>query len=221
MKSKMKKLAVIFDMDGVIVDSNHAHKEAINKFCKEHNVELTEERFNQFVNGRQNRDWIPALFGGQLSNEQIIELAREKEELFRKIYLKTIQPLPGLEEFLIKLEKENIPKAIATSAPVENVNFTLEKTGLKKYFTTILDDRNVTIGKPDPQIYINTVEALNYKPSNCVVFEDSLSGIKAARGAGCKVVGVSTTHSAEELKETDLTIKDFRGLSIEALIDLV
>lgn len=217
----MKKLAVIFDMDGVIVDSNPAHKEAIHKFCKEHSVELDEERFNQQVNGRQNRDWIPALFGSKLSNEQIMELAREKEELFRKIYLKTIQPLPGLEEFLLKLEKQNIPKAIATSAPVENVDFTLEKTGLKKYFTIILDDRDVTIGKPNPQIYIKTVEALNYKPTSCIVFEDSLSGIKAAKGAGCKVVGVSTTHTAEEMKDTDFTIKDFTNLSIEALMELV
>jgi beta-phosphoglucomutase len=213
----MGKFAVIFDMDGVIVDSNPAHKEAINEFCKQHDIVLDEEKFRTHVNGRQNRDWIPAVFGSEMAKEEILKLAEEKEKLFRKVYEPTITPLPGLENFLNKLKERGIPVAIATSAPVENVNFTLERTGLRKYFETILDDRNVSKGKPHPDIYIKTVEALKYPASECIVFEDSLAGVESAKGAGCKVVGVLTTHTKEELKQTDYTIRDFNEISIEIL----
>lgn len=213
----MKKFAVLFDMDGVIVDSNPVHKIAIERFCKKYNLELTDEKLINKVWGRQNKDWIPAVFEREIEPKALEEYSREKEKLFRDLYEKEIQPLPGLEKFLQELEQKNIPKAIATSAPLENVDFVLEKTGLRKYFTTILHDTFVTKGKPDPEIYIKTAAALNFDPKDCIVLEDSLSGVKSGLNAGCKVVGVLTTHSKEELNETHLTIKDFKELKISDL----
>jgi HAD superfamily hydrolase (TIGR01509 family) len=129
-----------------------------------------------------------------------------------------IQPLKGLIDFLDKMDKAGIPRAIATSAPRANVDFTLEKTGTGKYFETILDDSFVTEGKPDPQIYLKSAAALGLQPGDCIVFEDSLSGVKAGKRAGCKVIGVTTTHSKAELAETDLTIDNFEGVDPELLI---
>lgn len=216
----MKKFAVLFDMDGVIVDSNPVHKIAIEQFCKKYNLELSEETLNKKVWGRQNKDWIPAVFERHLEPELLAEYAFEKEKLFRELYEKEIEALPGLEDFLKQLEKKGIPKAIATSAPIENVDFVLEKTGLRKYFQTILHDAFVEKGKPDPEIYLKTADALNFDPTDCIVFEDSLSGVQSGLNAGCKVVGVLTTHSAQELKDTHLTIKNFNELTIDTLSSL-
>jgi HAD superfamily hydrolase (TIGR01509 family) len=115
------------------------------------------------------------------------------------------------------LEKAGIPKAIATSAPRANVDFTLEKTGTGKYFKTILDEAFVSKGKPDPEIYLLTAKAVGLPPQNCIVIEDSLSGVKAGKGAGCKVIGITTTHTREELSDTDLIIDNFQNLQLPTL----
>ncbi len=210
------KYAFIFDMDGVIVDSNPIHKEALERFCKKHGYELSEQDLREKIYGRTNRDWLRNLFG-ELDEETIKVFAHEKEALFRSLY-SGIEPLNGLIEFLDRLEKLNVSRAIATSAPRANVDFTLDKTNTRRYFRTILDDSFVTEGKPNPQIYLRSAEALGFSPANCIVLEDSLSGVQAGKRAGCKVVGVTTTHTPEELVDADLVIKDFEGITPESLI---
>ena len=210
-------VAFIFDMDGVLIDSNPFHKIALKEFCNKHGHELTEEELREKIFGRTNRDWIINIFGN-ISPEIIRRYTDEKEALFRRIYANDIVPLKGLIPFLVKLEKENIPRAIGTSAPRANVDFTLSKTGIGKYFKTVLDDTFVTRGKPDPEIYIKAAAALGLSNSQCIVIEDSLSGVKAGKSAGSKVIGITTTHSAEELFEADLIINDFTDLEPQILI---
>ena len=208
--------AFIFDMDGVIVDSNPTHKIALKQFCQKHGYNLTETDVREKIYGRTNRDWLLNLFG-KLDEQTIRQYADEKEALFRSLY-HDIKPVNGLISFLDALEELQIQRAIATSAPRANVDFTLEKTNTEKYFKTILDDSFVTEGKPHPQIYLKSAQALGFDPAKCIVFEDSLSGVKAGKRAGCKVVGVTTTHTAEELSETDFIIADFQELDPKALI---
>ena len=204
-------------MDGVIVDSNPYHKIALKQFCKKYGKDLSEEQLREKIYGRRNQDWLKTIFGS-LDEGKMRKYADEKEELFRKVYEKDIKPLPGLKEFVLNLKRMNIPAAIATSAPRSNVDFTLERTGLKDYFDTILDDSFVDQGKPHPDIYLKTAAALKYDPRKCVVFEDSLAGVQSAKNAGCKVVGLTTTHTAEELQGTDLLIEDFKGVDPKVLI---
>lgn len=210
------KYAFIFDMDGVLVDSNPTHKIALKQFCRAHGYELSEQQLREKIYGRTNRDWLLNLFG-DLSEEKIRQYADEKEALFRQLY-HDIEPVAGLITFLKKLDKGGIPRAIATSAPRANVDFTLERTHMEPFFSTILDDSFVTKGKPDPEIYLKTAAALGFNPSDSIVFEDSLSGVKAGKAAGCKVVGITTTHTREELSETDLIIDDFADLEPELLV---
>jgi HAD superfamily hydrolase (TIGR01509 family) len=132
--------------------------------------------------------------------------------MFRALYKDVIKPLSGLDNFLKELEDRSIPKAIGTSAPRSNVDFVLEHTHLRKYFTTILDQSDVEHGKPNPEIYLKVAERLGFPPQQCIVFEDSLSGVESAQRAGAKVVGVTTTHSQQELAHTDLVIADFTKL---------
>ena len=212
--------AIIFDMDGVIVDSNPYHKIALQQFAREHGHELTEQLLKEKVYGRTNKQWILNLFGS-LPEAKINQYAQEKEALYRELYKNDIKPVKGLVTFLDLLEKNNIPKAIGTSAPGVNVDFSLDDTNLRKYFSIILDDTFVTEGKPNPEIYIKVAKALNLPNSQCIVIEDSLSGVTAGKRAGSKVIGITTTHTAEELHEADLIINDFDELSIEKLRKLI
>lgn len=210
-------IAFIFDMDGVIVDSNPFHKIALKQFCKKYGHELSEMQLREKIYGRPNKDWIPNVFG-KIEEKLMREYEAEKEGLFRELYKDDIKPLEGLVDFLKHLDKYNLSRAIATSAPRPNVDFTLAKTGTEKYFPVILDESFVSKGKPDPEIYLKAAAALKYPPEKCIVFEDSLSGVRAGKDAGCKVVGITTTHTREELDETDLNIDNFTGIDPQALI---
>jgi HAD superfamily hydrolase (TIGR01509 family) len=205
-------------MDGVIIDSNPFHKISLKQFCKKYGYDLTEEQLREKIYGRTNKDWIVNVFGS-LDEQKLRAYGDEKEALFREIYQNDIKPVDGLVDFLQKLEALRLPRAIATSAPRANVDFTLSKTGTGKYFPVILDESFVSKGKPDPEIYLKTAAALKFEPANCIVFEDSLSGVKAGKSAGCKVVGITTTHTREELHETDLVIDDFTNLNPQELIN--
>jgi HAD superfamily hydrolase (TIGR01509 family) len=198
-------------MDGVIVDSNPFHKIALKQFCAKYGHELSEEQLKEKIYGRTNKDWIANVFG-KLDEKRLRAYGDEKEALFRDLYQRDIKPVDGLAGFLKKTQAQKIPLAIATSAPRDNVDFTLSKTGTESFFSTILDESFVSKGKPDPEIYLKTAAAIHFDPKNCVVFEDSLSGVKAAKAAGCKVVGITTTHSPKELDETDFVIDNFNDL---------
>jgi len=212
--------AVIFDMDGVIVDSNPTHKIALRKFCEMHGYNLTDEELKARVYGRANKDWLPDMFGNQLTKEEFQKFAEEKEALFRQIFKPIIKPVDGLIAFLDRLEESKITKAVASSAPPANVEFTLEKTATKKYFDVILSETDFQKGKPDPEIYLTTASLLNFPPEKCLVLEDSIAGVESAKKAGCKVIGVTTTHLKEEFVGTDLVIDDFHNLHIKELQEL-
>ncbi len=204
-------------MDGVIVDSNPFHKIALKQFCSKYGHHLTEEDLRKKIYGRRNEDWLTNIFG-PLDAGELSRYADEKEALFRELYGKDIKPVDGLSGFLEKLGELEIHRVIATSAPRANVDFTLAKTGTGKYFQIILDSSHVRHGKPHPEVYLKAAEAVRFKPESCVVFEDSLAGVEAAKNAGCKVVGITTTHSRDELSQTDLVIDDFIGLDPNEVI---
>jgi beta-phosphoglucomutase len=212
--------AILFDMDGVIVDSNPYHKTALREFCEKHGYTPTEEELRAKIYGRTNRDWIRNVFGA-LPDEIIKKYADEKEAIYRRHYEQHIKPVTGLPGFLELLDKEKISRAIATSAPRINVDFTLSKTALTDFFPVILDESFVQNGKPDPEIYLKSAEALGYRPQDCIVIEDSLSGIEAGKRAGARVIAISTTHSALELSHADLIIDNFVRLEIPQLSTLL
>lgn len=216
----MKKFGVIFDMDGVIVDSNPYHKIALKEFCSRHGYELSDDQLLKRIYGRTNREWITDLFG-KLPEDQLLEYTEEKEMLYRKLFNDDIKLVKGLLPFLDLLDKHKILRAIGTSAPRSNVDFTLNKTDTVKYFPTILNDTFVTHSKPHPEIYLKSAAALGLPNSQCIVIEDSLSGVEAGQRAGSKVVGVTTTHSREELSHCELVIDDFETFTIEMLEKLV
>lgn len=191
-------MVLIFDMDGVIVDNYSWHLDAFVEFGKKHGLKITKEEFSKYF-GSTNHLIMNSLFNKNHTKDEITALSEEKETIYRELYRPFIKPVEGLPAFLEYALDHGIAVALATSAPHENVNFTLEATGLKKYFNVITDSSMVKHGKPDPEIYLLTAAKLGVPPSECIVFEDSVPGILSAQQAGMQVIGVATTHKPDEL----------------------
>jgi HAD superfamily hydrolase (TIGR01509 family) len=191
-------MVFIFDMDGVVVDNAAWHLDAFAEFGKRHGLVKTNEEYTKYF-GNTNQTIMDSLFNTQLSSDKLTAFANEKEIIYRELYRPFIKPVEGLPVFLEYASNCGIPIALATSAPPENVDFTLDSTGLRKYFSIISDASMVKNGKPDPEIYLLTAVKLGVQPSDCIVFEDSIAGIQSALSAGMRVIGVATTHKIDEL----------------------
>lgn len=215
----MNSIGLLFDMDGVIVDNHKFHLKSWLTFFEKYGVTMTEEEYKANVNGRTMSAILPDILNRDMSDEEIQELGEEKEQVYREMFRPHIKPTSGLVTFLGEISRKQIPRTVSTSAPPENVDFTLKYTGLPSFFPTIIDATMVTQGKPNPEVYLKSAEALGLKPEQCVVFEDAILGIKAGKNAGMKVVGVATTHTKEELESenTDMIIDDFCELNLSAL----
>lgn len=200
---------VIFDMDGVIIDNHKYHYEAWLEFCQKYGIKLTPEVYRDQFNGKTNKDLFPMLFGA-LSEEKIKAYTDEKEAIYKELYAPNRAPLKGLVTFLEDLKQLGIKTAIGTSAPPTNVEFILDHLDLRKYFSVIVDGPQVKKGKPDPEVYQLCVRRLGLRPEECIVFEDALAGLEAGKRAGCKIIGVATSHTKEELQDVvNDIIEDF------------
>jgi beta-phosphoglucomutase family hydrolase len=214
-------LAVLFDMDGVVVDNISYHFDAWRQFAGKYGFYLSDDELTRNVNGRVAREILEYLFRRELSPEEVHSYTEEKEDVYRELYRPHLKPAEGLVSFLQDLQLKRIPTAIATSAPYTNVSFTLDGTDTREFFGEIVDARHVRRGKPDPEIYLLAASRLGMPPEKCIVIEDALLGVQAGLNAGMKVIGVTTTHTPEELSNTHHIIRDFRDLKIEVLYRLL
>ncbi|WP_111630509.1 HAD family hydrolase [Larkinella arboricola] len=216
--------AAIFDMDGVIVDTNPHHRLAWRRYFERYGKALTDEDFVRYVSGKHNDDILRHLFADRsLSPDEARQLAAEKETLFRDLYRPDMTPVAGLPEFLQKLRKAGIRTAVGTSAPVENLDFVMDALNLRPYFDVLLDESKVSRPKPDPEIYQQAMRFLGVEPQESVIFEDSTTGIRAASSAGAYVVGLATTETPEKLIEAGANevIQDFTALNPSRFQDLL
>ncbi|MFY0601508.1 MAG: HAD family phosphatase [Cyclobacteriaceae bacterium] len=209
----MKEIGLIFDMDGVIVENHEYHFLAWQKLANARGVEVSEEFYKNNMNGRTIDDLVKVVFDLDVSREEARAIGMEKEEIYRDLYKNHRAVTNGLIPFLKSAKDQEIPMIVGTSAPEENVIFTLDGLDLRKYFLGVVDDMMVTKGKPDPEVYLKCAEAIGRKPENCIVFEDAVSGIKAGKSAGAKVIALATSHKREEL-EADLIIDNFEGFTL-------
>ncbi|MDO8627289.1 MAG: HAD family phosphatase [Candidatus Diapherotrites archaeon] len=210
--------AVIFDMDGVIVDNGKFHKKAWREFVQEYGIKISQQKWDRKLFGRTNEFIMPYVFGKKFSKKELKKLAEEKELHYRKIYSKHIKPVKGLLKFLKELKKNKIKISIGTSAPKSNVEFVLGKTKTRKFFEKIVDDSMVKKCKPNPEIYLTAAQKLSVKPKECIVFEDSFSGIRAGNSAKMHVIGLTTSHKKSQLKNVKLAINDFTELKIKEIL---
>jgi len=212
--------AVIFDVDGVLVDSYEAHFRSWKTLAAESAISLSAAQFAETF-GRTSRDIIRLLWpGGRELNEGTVRaLDERKEALYREIIAEDFPVMDGARELVQALDRAGIRLAVGSSGPPENVGLVLERLGRSR-FAAVVTGRDVSRGKPDPQVFLIAARRLNVPARECVVVEDAPAGILAARAAGMASVAlVSTGRSEEEFRRVhpDLVVRSLRELSAERL----
>ena len=207
-------------MDGTLIDNTPYHFKSWQALFKKYGKgELSKQTYYTQISGVPIMDTLRGLFPDH-DESGLKALLNEKEGLYHELYAPYLAPVNGLENFLTKLKNAGVKMAMATSATVEDINFILNKVPIREDFDEIVNSTMVSKPKPNPQIFLKAAEKLNREPANCVVFEDSLAGIKAANDAGMKVVGITTGHSADDLHPVDLVIDDYSQLTVQKLAAL-
>ena len=213
--------AVIWDMDGVIVDSAEYHLKAWRQVFDERDIDFSEEDFRDTF-GMVNSDIIARKMGKGVSRKEMDDIGREKEVVFRRLVVDGgIKPLSGADELICSLDRLGCRLALATSAPRENAALVLRMLGLTTCFQAVVSEEDVSQGKPDPQAFLLAAERLGTTPAESVVIEDAPAGVHAAKSAGMKVVGVTTSHSRAEMAVADLVVGSLAGVTPEDIQKLI
>jgi HAD superfamily hydrolase (TIGR01509 family) len=192
--------AVVFDIDGTLVDNMAIHCEAFAEFAVRHGLPALTPDDRARLDGRANSEIFSILFGRQLPREEWRAHEHEKEGLYRELSRGRLEPIPGLLALLDRLSIDRIPVALATSAPAPNVAHTLSEIGVADRFTIIVRADQVGRGKPAPDVFLEAARQLHVAPADCLAFEDAPMGIAAARAAGMPVVGLTTSFSAAQFE---------------------
>ncbi|MCW5978012.1 MAG: HAD family phosphatase [Bryobacteraceae bacterium] len=201
-------LAYILDMDGVVIHSTPLHNQAWLEYLRRHGIHRDLKAVEAAMLGKHNADIVRGFFGDGLTDDEIFRHGAAKEVLYRGLMAPRLAEflVPGVVDFCRRTR--HVPIGLASNAEPANVRFILEGAGLLPYFKAVLDAAQVSHPKPDPEIYLRTAEALGATPSECVIFEDSDVGVRAARAAGAgAVIGVSTT--TPRLDGADFQIANF------------
>ncbi|MGQ9574365.1 MAG: HAD family hydrolase [Thermoguttaceae bacterium] len=216
------RLGVIFDMDGVLVDSYHAHARSWQVMAAEWGCTMTQAQFDATF-GRTSREIIAALWPDpQRSDQQIAAMDARKEQAFREILAAEFRPMPGVDRLLCRLFEAGWPIGVGSSGPPENVELVLDRLGKRCWFAAVVTGMDVTRGKPDPQVFLLTAQRLGVPPQRCVVVEDAPLGIMAARSAGMASVGLASTGRARwMLVGADLVVESLEALEPAVLRELI
>jgi beta-phosphoglucomutase len=195
--------AVIFDIDGTIVDNMHLHAEAFALFAERHGLPPLTPDDRARLDGRRNSEIFPILFRREVPREEWQAYEFEKESLYRELSRGRLLPMKGLHDLIDRLRESGIAMALATSAPEPNVIHTLRELGLADAFPVIVRGDQVPRGKPAPDVFLEAARRLNVAPADCLVFEDAPMGIAAAHAAGMPVVGLTTSFQSSHFEELE------------------
>lgn len=207
--------AVIWDMDGVIVDTGPFHFAAWRELVEGMGRGYTEQDF-RYGFGLRNDDILKYLFGN-LTLEEIESLSDKKEKIFRSKVKDNSRLLPGVSELLKNQREADFRIALASSAPIENINLILSSLRIEKYFDSIISADDVTSGKPDPEGFLLAAQKLDVEPNQCIVIEDATAGVDAAKAAGMKCIAVTNTNPQEALAKADLVTDNLEKINVEDL----
>jgi len=197
-------VAVLFDLDGVIVDSRPHHLTAWELLASERGLSPAPGYFTKTF-GLRNDAIIGGLAPG-IGPAELRALAERKEALFREAARGRLEALPGVRELLAWLDEESVPKAIVTSTPRANLAMIVDALGFQGRFQALVAEEDAAKGKPDPEGFLVAAERLGVEPARCVVIEDAPAGLQAAKAGGMRAMGVTTTHPAADLGQADLVV---------------
>jgi beta-phosphoglucomutase len=205
--------AVIWDLDGVIIDSADEHRRAWQRLAREEGIVMTDADFWATF-GKRNDDIFATLWG-KLPPERVKELSDRKEKYFRELIRESAAPLPGAIELMRGLHEVGFAQALASSTPVENINLIAEVLGLKRYLSILVSGETVARGKPAPDIFLKAAAELHMDPTVCLVIEDAVAGVEAAHAAGMRCIAVAGNRDLPGLRKADLMVKDLTEVDVE------
>ncbi len=209
-------MALIFDMDGTMVDNMMVHHRGWQKTLAAYGLELTLEEVMATCHGK-NVEIIERLFPGRYSLAERERISFEKESGYRAIFLPELKLVNGLPELLETARNAGIPMGIGTAAPKGNVDFVLDNLNIRHYFQAVIHADDVEKGKPEPEVFFKVADRLGVPYDTCLVFEDSPTGARTALNAGMKAIIVTTTHAEHEFKDIPSVIRcvpDFSGIDL-------
>ncbi len=211
--------AIIFDLDGTITNSERLHLKTFKKKIKEYGIKVTKKEWPKF-RGKGSKYFFQYFFSKYNINESVSKAIDSRSKYFEEEIKKgRLKSIKGFKRFYNKLKKRNVKIIIASSGHYTNVLIEMKSIGIADQ--AFVCEGNVKRLKPWPDIFLLAAKKLKEKPSNCIVFEDSTAGIKAAKKAGMKVVGVAATSNKDELDEADLIIKDYNFFTKKELDKLL
>lgn len=212
---------VIFDVDGVLVDSYKAHLESWRKLAEEQGWELTEDQFEATF-GQRSREIIEHIWGRKLDDDELERLDRRKEELYRELVADDFPAVDGARELIEALDAAGFALAVGSSGPRENTDLALAKLDAVERVRVVVSGAEVSNGKPDPEVYRMAAERLDLEPRRCAVIEDAATGLSAARAAGMSNIAiVDAVHTPYQLNGADMVITSLRQLSPDSLASLI
>lgn len=216
--------AAIWDVDGTLVDTAELHFQAWQEVCRELGRDFTRDDFAATF-GQRNPEIIRKLFGERFDPKEIAALGDRKEILYRSAASKGVDLLPGARKLIEDLHRAGFVQAIGSSAPRANLDLILRMTGIARFFAAEVSGEETQRGKPDPQVFLLAAERIGVAASHCVVFEDAVAGVQAARAGGMKCVAVRFAghHSEASLRQAgaDVVVDTLEQVSAASIADLI
>jgi len=210
--------AVIWDLDGVIIDSADEHRRAWQRLAREEGIVMTDADFWATF-GKRNDDIFASLWDN-LSPEQVKALSDRKEMYFRELIRESASPLPGAIELMRGLHDAGFAQALASSTPVENIQLISDVLGLNRYLSVLVSGETVARGKPAPDIFLKAAAELHIHPTVCLVIEDAVAGVEAAHAAGMRCIAVAGNRDLPGLRKAELMVKDLTEVDVEHIQQL-
>jgi len=215
----MPKYGVLWDMDGVLVDTGELHLQSWSETLKEYGLEFKREFFVSTF-GMNNTGILTLVFGHKPEPELLAEIGDKKEAWFRKAILGKAQPMAGVVAWLEQLKAWGFHQTVASSAPMANILAVINELKLGSYFDTLVS-ASAMPGKPDPAVFLESARQIGVEPAQCVVIEDAIPGVQAAISAGMKCIAVLTTNPASALSEADVIAERLDRLPVETVCQLL
>ena len=206
---------MIWDMDGVLVDTRELHYLAWSQVLAELGISLTWETFRE-VFGMSNAGILKRLLASDTDPATLLQIAERKEALFRESARGRVRPLPGVRFWLEQLTRQGVAQAIASSGPMENIQMLVNELGIAAHFAAIVSGADLP-SKPNPAVFLAAAEALRMAADRCVVIEDSPAGVEGAKRAGMRCIAVLTTSTESALRAADVIVADLESLDPRAL----
>jgi HAD superfamily hydrolase (TIGR01509 family) len=215
----MIRQGVLWDMDGVLVDTSQAHFQSWVEVLTQYDIPFSREFFRQTF-GMNNAGILSILLGDRLTPELLAEISDRKEVLFRRAVRGSVEPMPGVLPWLERLGEADFRQGIASSAPMANIDTLVDELGLRPFFDALVSGVDLP-GKPEPVLFLQVAGMLDVPAERCVVIEDAVAGVEAAKRAGMRCIAVTTTSPASALGAADLVVDRLDDLPLDAFQKLL